>query len=706
MQAMTELKDLEQEIGRFRGRLLAAAGFVLLAFSLLSARLVYLQVIRHDELATQAEANRIAVVPIVPNRGLIVDRNGVVLATNYSAYTLEIAPKRGKDAAAELEALIDDLASVVSIEAKDRRRFKRLQEELKGADSLPIRTRLSDEEVARFTAQRFRFPGVEVKARLFRNYPLGDTGAHLLGYIGRVNQAEKAAMDDWDEAEQGNYKGTEYIGKLGLEQSYEKVLHGTAGFEEVETSAGGRAVRRLKSHPPTPGDKLVLSIDIKLQALAEDLFGSRRGALVAMDPRTGEVLAFVSKPTFDPNLFVDGIDVESWRDLNESLDKPLLNRALRGTYPPGSTYKPFMAMAALNSGKRAPGTLINDTLVFNFGGHRFGSPETERGGIMDMHRAIVQSSNVYFYSLANEMGVDLIHEQLYPMGFGRKTGIDVEGEVTGDLPSTEWKKKRFKKPEQQKWYAGETISLGIGQGYNNFTMLQMATAMSTLVSGGQRYKPRLVREIEDVISGQRKRLASDALEPLPYKPADVEVIRSALQGVTVEGTSRAAFAGAGYNSGGKTGTAQAVGARANEKYNAAKIEETRRDHALYVAAAPMDAPTVALAVIVENAGWGGDAAAPIARRVFDYLLLGQYPSEEDLAAMREGKAKAPLGTPRRAADVPLPGQTLPSAASASASASASVHVSVPVPALPPASASASAVAAKAQQLATAATVRR
>ena len=668
---MTELKDLEQEIGRFRSRLLAAGAFVLLAFSLLSARLVYLQVIRHEELATQAENNRIAVVPIVPNRGLIVDRNGVVLATNYSAYTLEIAPKRGKDAAAELDALIDDLASVVSIEAKDRRRFKRLQDELKGADSLPIRSRLTDEEVARFTAQRFRFPGVEVKARLFRNYPLGETGAHLLGYIGRINQAEKAAIEDWDEAEQGNYKGTEYIGKLGLEQSYEKVLHGTAGFEEVETSAGGRAVRRLNSHPPTPGDKLVLSIDIKLQALVEDLFGSRRGALVAMDPRTGEVLAFVSKPTFDPNLFVDGIDVESWRDLNESIDKPLLNRALRGTYPPGSTYKPFMAMAALNSGKRAPGTLINDTLVFNFGGHRFGSPETERGGIMDMHRAIVQSSNVYFYSLANEMGVDLIHEQLYPMGFGRKTGIDVEGEVTGDLPSTAWKKKRFKKPEQQKWYAGETISLGIGQGYNNFTMLQMATAMSTLVSGGQRFKPRLVREIEDVISGQRKRVASDALEPLPYKPADVEVIRSALQGVAAEGTSRAAFTGAGYVSGGKTGTAQAVGARANEKYNAAKIEETKRDHALYVAAAPMDAPTVALAVIVENAGWGSDSAAPIARRVFDYLLLGQYPSEEDLAAMREGKAKAPIGTPRRAADVPLPGQALAAVAAAAAASATS-----------------------------------
>lgn len=653
---MTELRDLEREMGRFRGRLLAAALFVLALFSLLAARLVYLQVVRHEALATQAEANRIAIVPIVPNRGLIVDRNGVVLATNYSAYTLEITPSRIEGGPAELDTLIDQLGQVIEVQPRDRRRFKRLLEESKSFESLPIRTKLSDEEVARFTAQRFRFPGVDVKARLFRNYPLGETGSHLLGYIGRINQAEKKAMEDWADEDQGNYKGTEYIGKLGLEQSYEKELHGTTGVEQVETSAGGRAVRRLDSQPPTPGNKLVLSIDIKLQALVEELYGDRRGALVALDPRSGEILAFVSKPTFDPNLFVDGIDQDSWRELNESIDKPLLNRALRGTYPPGSTYKPFMAMAALNSNKRSPSTIINDTLVFTFGGHRFGSPETERGGAMDMHRAIVQSSNVYFYTLANEMGVDLIHDELEPLGFGRRTGIDVEGEVTGDLPSQEWKKRRFKKPEQQKWYAGETISLGIGQGYNNFTMLQMAAAMGSVVTGGQRYKPRLVREIEDVISGQRRRLANDALPPIPYKPEHVDVIRKALAAVPVEGTSRASFVGAGYASGGKTGTAQAVGARANEKYNAAKLEEHKRDHALYVAAAPMDSPQVALALIVENAGWGADAAAPIARRVFDYLLLGLYPSEEDIAAMREGKAKAPIGKPRNAADVPLPGQ--------------------------------------------------
>ena len=664
---MTILRNVESEIGFFRGRLLAAAGFVLLAFALLAARLVYLQVIRHDELATQAEANRIAVVPIVPNRGLIVDRNGVVLATNYAAYTLEISPQRGRQGAIELDALMDELAEVVTIEPRDRRRFKRLQEELKGADSLPIRTKLSDEEVARFMAQRFRFPGVEVKARLFRNYPLGETGSHLLGYIGRINQAEKKAMEDWDEQEQGNYKGTEYIGKLGLEQSYEKLLHGTAGFEEVETSAGGRAVRRLKSHPPTPGDKLVLSIDIKLQALVEDLFGNRRGALVALDPRTGEILAFVSKPTFDPNLFVDGIDFDSWRDLNESIDKPLLNRALRGTYPPGSTFKPFMAMAALNSGKRSPSTIINDGGTFQFGNHTFRSHGDKGLGPVDMHRSIVKSSNVYYYSLANEMGVDLMHEQLQPFGFGVKTGIDIENEVTGILPSTEWKRRYYKKPEQQRWFAGETISLGIGQGYNNFTMLQLASATATLVSGGQRFQPRLVREVENVLSGARKRVVGEDLTPLPLAPEHVEIIRRALHGVTTEGTSTRSFLGAPYASGGKTGTAQAVGVRQNEKYNAAKLEEHKRDHALYMAAAPIDHPTVALAIVVENAGFGGDSAAPIARRVFDYLLLGLYPSEEDLAGVREGRVITPVGTPRSAADVLLPGQqALPPVASASA----------------------------------------
>jgi penicillin-binding protein 2 len=662
---MTVLRDVEGELDRFRGRVLVAAGFVLLCFGLLVARMVYLQVLRHDELATQAEANRIAVVPIVPNRGLIVDRNGLVLATNYSAYTLEIAT-REVDRGPELEALIDELAEVVEIGPRDRRRFRQLLAEMRGAESLPIRSKLSDEEVARFTAQSFRFPSAQIRARLFRHYPMGETGSHLLGYIGRINAAEAKAIEDWPEEEQANYKGTDVIGKLGLEQAYEKPLHGVTGFEQVETTAGGRAVRRLQSNPPTPGHKLVLSVDARLQHLVEQMFGDRRGALVAIDPRNGELLAFVSKPTFDPNLFVDGIDHENWKALNESIDKPLLNRALRGTYPPGSTFKPFMAIAALESGKRRADTVIMDGGSFQFGNHVFRSHGDRGLGPVDLHRSIVKSSNVYYYTLANEMGVDLMHAQLEPFGFGVRTGIDIEGEVTGILPSTEWKRRYYKRPEQQRWYAGETISLGIGQGYNSFTMLQLASATATLASGGQRFQPRLVREVEDVISGRRERLASEALPPLPLKEAHVEAVMKALHAVTQEGTSTRVFAGAPYASGGKTGTAQAVGIRQGQKYDAAKLAEHQRDHSLYMAVAPIDAPTVALAVIVENAGFGAEAAAPMARRVFDYLLLGQWPSEEDLALVRQGRAAAPVGKPRRADEVALPGLAPPLASLAPA----------------------------------------
>jgi penicillin-binding protein 2 len=648
----TALKDIDSELDRFRGRLLAAAAFVLVCFGLLAARLVWLQVIRYDELATQAEVNRIAVSPVVPNRGLIVDRHGVVLANNYSAYTLEIRPAE----AGPLEPLIRELSQVIEITPRDVRRYERLREDDRRQDAIPIRSQLTDAEVARFTAQRFRFPGVDVSARLFRHYPLGTTGSHLLGYIGRINQAEKAMIEDWPEEVQSNYKGTPVIGKLGLEQRYEPDLHGTTGFEQYEQTAGGRAVRRISHQPATPGNKLVLSVDIRLQALVEQLFGDRRGALVAIDPRNGEVLALVSMPSFDPNLFIDGIDVENWRALNESIDKPLLNRALRGTYPPGSTFKPFMAMAALNTGTRSAGTVIQDGGTFMFGGRAFRSHGDTALGPVDMKRSIVKSSNVYYYSLADEMGVDLIHQQLEPFGFGRRTEIDLEGELPGLLPSTEWKKRAFKRPEQQRWYAGETISLGIGQGYNNFTMLQLASATATLASGGQRYKPRLVREVEDLVSGERRRVASEALEPLPLKPEHVQLILGALEGVTIEGTSARVFAGAAYRSGGKTGTAQAVGLGANEKYDARKLAERKRDHSLYIAVAPIEAPTVALAVIVENAGFGSTAAAPIARRAIDYLLTGAWPSEEDIAAVQRGEAAVPIGPPRRAASVALPGE--------------------------------------------------
>jgi penicillin-binding protein 2 len=657
---VTELKNTERELSRFRIRLVAAAAFVLLAFGLLGTRLAYLQIYRHAELATQAENNRIAIVPIVPNRGLILDRNGVVLATNYSAYTLEITPSKVTD----LEATIDRIAEVVDVQPRDRRRFKRLMDESKSFESLPLRTKLTDDEVARFTAQRFRFEGVDIKARLFRNYPLGEVGSHLIGYIGRINQAEKEKIDDSDD--EANYRGTEYIGKLGVEQSYESELHGTTGFEEVEMSAGGHAVRRLKSNRALPGNAVVLSIDIRLQAMVEQLFGDRRGALVAIDPRNGDVLAFVSKPNFDPNLFVDGIDVENWKALNESPDKPLLNRALRGGYPPGSTYKPFMALAALTLGKRTPQQAISDPGYYWFGNHKFRDDKEGGHGSVDMYKSIVQSCDTYYYILANDLGVDAMHDFMATLGLGQITGIDIHGELRGTLPSTEWKRKAYRQKEQQKWYAGETISLGIGQGYNTFTMLQLAQAMATVAAGGRHYTPHIVKSIEHYESREPRRVIRNELPPLNWKPEHVAFIHQALYGVTQEGTSARSFAKAPYRTGGKTGTAQVIEIKANEKYNASKVDERHRDHALYTAFAPLEEPHIALAMIVENAGFGAGAAAPIARRVFDFVLEGQYPSEEDIVATQAGKSTAPIGTPRQINSVPLPGFTVDSAATPNA----------------------------------------
>jgi penicillin-binding protein 2 len=645
---MTEIRNVEVDLYRFRDRVMVASIVVLCAFLLLSLRLVYLQVVRHDDLSAQAESNRTAIVPIVPNRGLILDRNGVVLATNYSAYTLEITPSKVDD----IEATIDALAAVVDIQLRDRRRFKKLRDDGRNFDSLPIRTRLTDEEVARFAAQRFRFPGVDIKARLFRSYPYGELGSHVVGYIGRINQREKERIED--NGDEGNYRGTDYIGKLGVEQSYENQLHGVTGVEQVETSAGGHAVRKLASSPATPGNSVILTIDIKLQKLIEDMYGQRRGALVALDPRSGEILAFVSKPTFDPNLFVDGIDTESWQALNQSLDKPLLNRALRGTYPPGSTYKPFMAMAALESGKRSAGAIINDTGSWTFGGHQFRSHGAALGPV-DMHQSIVKSSNVYYYSLANELGVDAIHDFMQPLGFGQVTGIDINGEVRGVLPNQDWKRRTYKRADQQRWYGGETISLGIGQGYNAFTMLQLAQATGVLANNGIKHKPRLIRGTQDSVTRILTPAPVDAPVDLGFKAEHVEVIRRALVGVTTDGTSARVFAGAGYVSAGKTGTAQAMSVGQKDKYDARKLEEHQRDHALYIAFAPADKPEIAVAVVVENAGFGAAHAAPIARRVFDYMLLGRYPNAEDLEAVQKGLAGSPIGKPRDAASVTVLG---------------------------------------------------
>jgi penicillin-binding protein 2 len=610
------MRNPEREVHYFRLRALVAMAFVIACFVLLGARFAWLQVVKHDDYLAQAELNRIAVLPVTPNRGRIKDRHGRIIARNYSAYTLEITPAK----VADLDQTIDKLAQVVDIQPRDRRRFRKLLEDTKRFDTVPIRTRLSDEEVARFTAQRFRFPGVDLRARLFRDYPLGQTGSHMLGYIGRISQRDLERIEKMSDP--AAYHGTEHIGKLGIEQSYEPELHGVTGVEEVEITAGGRAVRTLKRASPMPGNNLTLSVDIELQRVVEQAFGNRRGALIAIEPKSGDVLAFVSMPTFDPNLFVDGIDPKNWDELNNDPDKPLLNRALRGTYPIGSTYKPFLALAALETGKRRPETVIHDGGTFVFGNRVFRDSNKVPLGAVDMHRSIVKSSDIYYYQVANDLGVDTIHDFMKPWGFGQITGIDVEGEQTGILPSSAWKERRFK----QKWYPGETISIGIGQGYNSFTLLQLAHATANLANDGVVMKPHLVKEVEDLRTGERRQTVPMESYRIAVKPEHMKFVRDAMVEVNISGTGRVAFQGAPYKVGGKTGTAQVVSIKQGEKYNEARVAERHRDHSLFIAFAPAEDPKIAIAVLVENGGFGARAAAPIARAAIDYYLLGKKPA--------------------------------------------------------------------------------
>ena len=614
-----EFKHPQEELDRFRRRLGFASGFVLIFFGILLLRFIWLQVIQHSYYQTRAEENRIALVPITPNRGLIVDRNGVVLARNYSAYTLEITPSKVPN----FDATIDQLAEIIDIQPRDRKRFKKLLEESKNFESLPIRTRLTDQEVARFIAHRYRFPGVDIKARLFRQYPEGEFASHLLGYIGRINAADVGKIEEVEQ--ELNYRGTDHFGKTGLEQRYEFDLHGVSGFEQVEVDAGGRAVRTLARTAPVAGNNLTLTIDAKLQRVVEKAFGNRRGALVAIEPETGGILAFVSMPNYDPNLFVDGIDTQSWKELNESLDKPMVNRAMNGAYPPGSTFKPFMALAALETGKRRPEQAISDPGYFNFGGHQFRDDKKGGHGIVDMYKSIVHSCDTYYYQLANDMGIDMISDFMGKLGFGSRTGVDIDGEAKGVLPSQAWKKERFKKPEQQKWYAGETISIGIGQGYNAYTPIQLANATATLANNGVMFKPHLVKYVTDTRSGEKRLIEPQPIKTLPWKQENIDVIKKALIGVNIEGTGARAFANAGYVAAGKTGTAQVFSLK-GAAYKESATHERLRDHALFIAFAPADKPTIALAVLVENGGFGAQAAAPIARQVFDYYLLGKVPT--------------------------------------------------------------------------------
>jgi penicillin-binding protein 2 len=618
---MNDFRHPDQELQDFRQRVRLAMAGILFALLLLFARLYYLQVTQQDHYATRAESNRISLVPVVPARGRIEDRNGIVLAHNHSAFTLEITPAK----IADLDATITALSEFVAIEAKDVKRFRRLLEESRNFESIPLRTRLSDAEVARFTANRYRFPGVEIKARLFRQYPENTLAAHAIGYISRINNddlkwiaAETEKTPDRDLI----YKGTTLIGKSGLEKHYEFELHGITGHEQVEVDASGRAVRVLARSAPVPGNDLTLTLDVPLQKMAEATFGRRRGALVALDPRNGAILAIVSSPAFDPNLFVDGIRFEDWDLLNNDPDIPLLNRAISSAHPPGSTFKPLMAMAALTEGKRTPEQTIADPGYFNFGNHRFMDDKVGGHGIVDMRKSIVASCNTYYYHLANDMGIDAIARFMGSLGLGARVGIDIPGESAGVLPSPQWKAQRFQKAEQKKWFPGETISVGIGQGYNAYTTLQMAHALANILNHGEVFRPHLVAAIRNPETQEIRRLETQPVRTIPLNPAHVEFVKRAMEGVNREGTAARAFRGAAYSSGGKTGTAQVFSLR-GQRYAAGRLRERLRDHSWFIAFAPVEAPQIVLAVMVENGGFGAVSAAPIARQVLDFHLEGK-----------------------------------------------------------------------------------
>ena len=620
------------DLNSFQERIHIATLFVTFCFLLLVTRLVWLQLISHSKYSLLAESNRIALVPAPANRGLIIDRNGVVIGRNYSALTLDVNAEEVKG---NLDQLISELSEIIAISPRDRRDFKRSMEDSRNMGTFPLRSMLNEAETARFMANRYRFPGVEIRARSFREYPYNELASHLIGYIGRVSQKDKERMqseiegaksDDPDALQTSFLPGIQYVGKIGLEQSYENVLRGVPGYDQVEITAGGKPVRTLSSAPSVPGKNVVLSVDIKLQYLVEQLYGNFRGAFVAIEPETGDILAFVSKPNFNPNDFVEGIDSVTWKELNDSPQKPLYNRPLKGIYPPGSTYKPFMALAALENKKRTPSQTIFDPGSFDFGNHTFRDDKKGGHGTVDMQKSIVESCDTYYYMLARDMGVNMISDFMKPLGFGQITGIDLQGETKGVLPSTEWKKNTFKKPEQQKWYEGETISLGIGQGYNAFTILQLAHAMANVANNGIVMKPHLVKAIEDPFTRNRALTTPKESYRINLNAENIEVIKKAMVEVNNSGTSAAAFKGTNYQVGGKTGTAQVFSLNSKE-YKHGSTTEFLRDHALYIAFAPADKPTIVIAMVVENAGFGAQYAAPIARQALDYYIEGKWPKE-------------------------------------------------------------------------------
>ncbi|MES9903116.1 MAG: penicillin-binding protein 2 [Sedimenticola sp.] len=613
--ARSTLKNYLQESRLFKSRALVSALFITLLILLLVLRLAKLQILENEHFETLSHDNRVKVAPLPPTRGLIFDRNGTILAQNLPAHSLEIVPEQVKN----LDQTLNALSEVITIGESDMKRFQRLRKNPRRFEGIPIRIRLNEEEVARFAVNQHRFPGVEIQARLLRDYPLKEITSHVLGYVGRINPQELQEIDA------SNYSGTSYIGKSGVEKAYEKVLHGRVGLQQIETNVVGRVIRVLENSPPTPGADLTLSLDAGLQQTAMEAFADHNGSTVAIDPRSGGILALVSKPGFDPNLFVEGISPTNYRALQQSPDKPLFNRALSGQYPPGSTVKPFIGLGGLETGtisfaqqKFCPGYFqLPDH------SHKYRDWKKTGHGTVSMKQAIVQSCDVYYYELARQMGITRLHGFLSHFGFGSRTGVDLTGEATGLLPSREWKRETRNEP----WYPGETLIMGIGQGYFLTTPLQLAGATAILAGRGTGVRPSIVSSVMGGAGDADKTVSPPETIKVPHAVEQnwddvIDAMTQVIEGL--RGTAKRVRS-EHYRIAGKTGTAQVFTVKQDAEYDEEKVAKKNRDHALFIAFAPVEAPRIAIAVVVENGGHGGSVAAPIAKKMLDYYLLPEKP---------------------------------------------------------------------------------
>ncbi|VAX11452.1 Peptidoglycan D,D-transpeptidase MrdA [hydrothermal vent metagenome] len=608
----SRIKDHATESREFLHRTVVVALVVIVLLGTLVTRLVHLQITNHAHFITLARENRVKLVPLPPTRGLIYDRNGVALAQNRPTHSLEITPERVED----MEQTLADLGAIINISDDDLKRFHRLRKQKRRFDSVPIRVWLDENDVARFAVNRHRFPGVSIQARLLRNYPLGQASAHMLGYVSRINQQELERIDT------SNYSGTSHIGKTGIEKTYEDILHGKVGTQQVEVNALGRVIRVLESQPPVPGKDLHLFLDASLQVAATKAFGGKNGAAVAIDPETGGILAMVSTPGFNPNLFVEGISTAAFNSLRNSDDKPLFDRALRGQYPPGSTIKPFMGLAGLETGtiRFKKKKFCNGYYQLPNHGHKYRDWKKQGHGFTDMKKSLVESCDVYYYELSHDLGIDKMSYFLGQFGFGRRTQVDITGELAGLLPSREWKRRS----KNKSWFPGETLIVGIGQGYFLATPLQLASATASLATYGAQITPRAVQQIIDPHQIGPEPLPQPVLAQLSIKKKQhwKQIIDSMIEVVEgINGTARKIRTNQ-YRIAAKTGTAQVFSVKQDEEYDEATVSEKMRDHALFIAFAPVAKPKIAVAVVVEHGGHGGTAAAPIARIIMDHYLLG------------------------------------------------------------------------------------